>query len=146
MRFQVPQFIEVEDKIFGPLTFKQFIYIAGAVGICVIFFTFLPKFIAILLALPIAVFGGALAFYKMNDKPFIFLVEAFFNYTMTNKLYIWKKEPKVIDHSKAKEEAKPIEQVYVPKLSESKLKELSWSLDIKNSENPVTNSKLDTSV
>jgi hypothetical protein len=36
--------------------------------------------------------------------------------------------------------------VYVPKLSESKLKELSWSLDIKNNDNPVTENKLDTSV
>ena len=27
MQYQVPQFIEVEDKIFGPLTFKQFLYI-----------------------------------------------------------------------------------------------------------------------
>jgi len=28
--------------------------------------------------------------------------------------------------------------VYVPKLSESKLKELTWSLDIKENQNPVT--------
>src|SRR3989338_737591 len=27
MQFQVPQFIEVEDKIFGPLTLKQFFYV-----------------------------------------------------------------------------------------------------------------------
>lgn len=33
MQFQVPQFIEVEDKIFGPLTFKQFVYIAGGVAL-----------------------------------------------------------------------------------------------------------------
>ena len=32
MRFQVPQFIEIESKIFGPLTFKQFIYLAGGGG------------------------------------------------------------------------------------------------------------------
>ena len=33
MRFQVPQFIEVEDKIFGPMTLKQFIYMAGGAGL-----------------------------------------------------------------------------------------------------------------
>src|SRR4051812_15323121 len=92
MRFQVPQFIEVEDKIFGPLTFKQFVYLAGGAGICVILFTFLPKFLAFLIALPIAIFAAALAFYRVNDKPFIGLVEAFFNYSLGNKLYIWKKE------------------------------------------------------
>src|SRR3989344_2665997 len=32
MEYQVPQFIEVEDKIIGPLTLKQFIYLAGEAG------------------------------------------------------------------------------------------------------------------
>lgn len=136
MRFQVPQFIEVEDKIFGPLTFKQFVYIAGGAGVCVLLFTFLPKFLAFILSAPIVMLAGALAFYKVNEKPFIYLVEAFFNYHLTSKLYIWKKEEK-------KPEASTIEagapaQVYVPKLSESKLKDLSWSLDIKENQNPVT--------
>ena len=136
MRFQVPQFIEVEDKIFGPLTFKQFIYIAGGVGFCVVLFLFLPKFLAIIIGLPVILFAAALAFYKINDKPFINVVEAFVKYTLTNKLYIWKKEEKA---PVAKGEgSKPLEQVYVPKLSESKLKELTWSLDIKENQNPTT--------
>ncbi|OHA91044.1 MAG: hypothetical protein A2832_01345 [Candidatus Zambryskibacteria bacterium RIFCSPHIGHO2_01_FULL_44_22b] len=137
MRFQVPQFIEVEDKIFGPLTFKQFIYIAGGIGIAVVLFTFLPKFIAILIALPFLILAAALAFYKVNDKPFINMVEAFVKYTLTNKLYIWKKEEKV-PTAKPEADKKEVEQVYVPKLSDSKLKELTWSLDIKENSNPVT--------
>lgn len=136
MRFQVPQFIEVEDKIFGPLTFKQFIYLAGGVGICVIFFTLLPTFAALLLSGPIVLFSLALAFYKINEKPFISVVEAFVNYTLGTKLYIWKKEERT--PVAQKEEKKEPNQVYVPKFSESKLKELSFALDIKENENPVT--------
>src|SRR3989344_3717953 len=101
MRFQVPQFIEVEDKIFGPLTFKQFIYVAGGGGICVLLFIFLPNFLALLISLPVALFAAALAFYKVNGKPFINVVEAFFNYSLTNKLYIWKKEDKVINNEQS---------------------------------------------
>lgn len=141
MRFQVPQFIEVEDKIFGPLTFKQFIYLAGGAGVCVIFFTFLPKFLAVVFSFPIAGFALALAFYKINDKPFINVVESFFNYVLTNKLYIWKKEDKA-PVAKGPQNIPP-EQIYVPKLSESKLKELTWSLDIKENQNPVTQSDED---
>ena len=140
MRFQVPQFIEVEDKIFGPLTFKQFIYSAGGIGLSVILFILLPRFLAILISLPIVLFSAALAFYKVNDKPFINLVEAFVKYTLTNKLYIWKKT----DNSRPttdNKDAKPIQQIYVPKLSESKLRDLTWSLDIKENENPVTGSE-----
>lgn len=143
MRFQVPQFIEVEDKIFGPLTFKQFVYIAGGIGFCVILFIFLPKFLAILISLPVVLLSGALAFYKVNEKPFINVVEAFFNYSLTNKLYIWKKEEKQAVRSKENEVSRPIEQIYVPKLSESKLRELTWSLDIKENRNPVTENSED---
>jgi hypothetical protein len=138
MRFQVPQFIEVEDKIFGPLTFKQFIYVAGGAGICVILFLLLPRFIAIVISLPIALFSAALAFYKVNDKPFINLVEAFVKYSLTSKLYIWRKEEKPIQKAASAQGYGEPKQVYVPKLSESKLKELTWSLDIKENQNPVT--------
>ncbi len=138
MRFQVPQFIEVEDKIFGPLTFKQFIYLAGAGGICVLLFVLLPRFIGIILSLPVATFGLALAFYKINDKPFIYTLEAFFNYSLTHKLYIWRKEEKKATATTQGTRGQTIEQVYVPKLSESKLRDLTWSLDIKENRNPVT--------
>ena len=38
MRFEVPQFIEIEDKIFGPFTWKQFVYLAGGVGLAAVIF------------------------------------------------------------------------------------------------------------
>ncbi len=145
MRFQVPQFIEVEDKLFGPLTFKQFVYVAGGGGFSVILFLFLPTFLAIIVALPVMLFAAALAFYKVNGKPFVNVVEAFVRYTLTNKLYIWKKEPPSLQSSGEPKEKK-IEQVYVPKLSSSKLKELTWSLDIKENRNPVTPNENESSV
>lgn len=135
MRFQVPQFLEIEDKLFGPLTFKQFIYIAGSVGIAVVLFMLLPNFIALIFSAPIVGFGFALAFYRINDKPFIFVVESFIKFHLSGKLYLWQKEQKVPTSANRKE--KPIEQVYVPKLSQSKLKDLTWSLDIKENNNPV---------
>jgi hypothetical protein len=137
MRFQVPQFIEVEDKIFGPLTFKQFIYLGGGGGLSVALYMLVPKFIAILLIAPVVTLSAALAFYKVNNKPFINVVEAFFKYTIGGKLYIWKKVPKKAAQ-KATEEAPAYSQVYVPKLGDSKLKDLTWSLDVKESLNPVT--------
>jgi len=130
MRFQVPQFIEIEDKIFGPLTFKQFIYLAGGAGICVTLFFYIPKFIAFLIALPVALFSLALAFYKINNKPFINIVEAFFKYSLGNKLYTWKREPKQIVNTQTKTESTA--ELYVPKLSQNKLADMAWSLDVKN--------------
>ncbi|HCH59007.1 MAG TPA: hypothetical protein DEV73_00155 [Candidatus Zambryskibacteria bacterium] len=60
---------------------------------------------------------------------------AFAFYTKQN-LYIWKKEEKIVEAKKA--EATTEAQVYVPRLSDSKLKELSWSLDINENLNPLT--------
>ncbi|MBI2476330.1 MAG: PrgI family protein [Candidatus Taylorbacteria bacterium] len=130
MRFQVPQFIEVEDKIFGPLTVKQFIYLAGGAGLCFIIYTYLPFYLAILAIIPVATLAVALALYKVNNRAFIFVIEAAFKYLLANKLYIWKKTDRKIETRKIEKEAPA---VYVPRLSDSKLKDLTWSLDINDS-------------
>ena len=137
MRFQVPQFINVEDKIFGPFTLKQFIYLAGGGGICFVIWTFL-KWWGVILIIPVALFAVALAFYKVHSKPFISVIESAFKYYMNNQLYTWKKMPNKKTRAEGLEEAKPKEQTYIPKLSASKLKDLTWSLDIKENLNPLT--------
>ncbi len=139
MQFQVPQFIEIEDKIFGPLTLKQFIYLAGGIGACVVCYIYIPiKIIAIVIILPIAVFSLALAFYRINGKAFVDIVESAFYYYFGGKLYIWKKAEKKPETKLQDQIQKAKSLVNVPKMSESKLKDLTWSLDIKESLNPVT--------
>lgn len=131
MEYQVPQFIEVEDKIFGPFTLKQFIYVAGGVGLCAILLLYFPLWLGIVLALPVAAFTAALAFYKINNKPFVEIMEAAFNYYIGNRLYIWKKEKNVVETKV--EVPKPVAPVSEG-LTQSKLKDLAWSLDIKDRE------------
>ena len=133
MQYQVPQFIEVEDKIFGPLTLKQFIYMAGGAGLSFIVYQVLPSLIfAIVPIVLIMGFSAALAFYKINNKPFINVVEAAFKYLTSAKLYIWKKQDKKPSNNPV-QEAKEYASIMVPKISDSKLKDLTWSLDIKES-------------
>ncbi|NTV22658.1 MAG: PrgI family protein [Candidatus Yonathbacteria bacterium] len=133
MQFQTPQFIEVEDKIFGPLTFKQFLYLAGGAGISFVLYRSLPFFFAALLILPLGGLSVALAFLRINDRPFIEVLEAAFNYALGSKLYIWKQEWK--KPTTPKKEIVPtssasLPTVHVPTLSQSKLKDMAWSLDI----------------
>lgn len=138
MRFQVPQFIEVEDKIFGPLTIKQFIYLLGGGGISFLLYELIGNiYISGLPIVFVVAFSVALAFYKINNKPFINVVEAAFNYYRNSKLYIWKKVDKPVVQKEASVASTP--DFYVPKLSDSKLKDLTWSLDIKQSQNPAQN-------
>lgn len=130
MQHQIPQFIEIEDQIFGPLTLKQFLYVAGGAAFGFIIWTLLPTFLAILIGVPVVGFFMALAFYQVNGRPFIKTVENAISYFFTDKLYIWKKEDKKITPKKEEAAKNVVDQINVPRLSESKLKELSWSLDI----------------
>lgn len=130
LQFQVPQFIEVEDKIFGPLTLKQFLYIAGGGAIIFLLYTFLPMFLVVLLGAPVAFFFGALAFYKLNGQPFIRVLESALNHFLGTRLYIWKKVEKKRTPSAASPEKKA-NGFMLPKLTEGKLKDLAWSLDIR---------------
>lgn len=134
MRYQVPQFIEVEDKVFGPLTIKQFIYLAGGAGITLIFVTLFPLYIAFVLSAPILAFSGALAFVKINGRPFINSLEHAFSYFAGTKLYLWK-AGRAREKEKGAQAASALRidpSVAAPKLSESKLKDLAWSLNIKD--------------
>lgn len=138
MQFQVPQFIEVEDKIFGPLTLKQFIYLIGGGGAGLLIYVLVhPLFLALIVMTPFVIFALALAFYKINNQPFINVVESATNYFFTTKLYIWRKEDKV-PTGKEDTSSSAVEGLILPKMSNSKLKDMTWSLGTKQEANPVT--------
>ncbi len=130
MRFQVPQFTEVEDKIFGPLTFKQFVYLIGGSGALILLYFLLPLFLVIILGIPIAAFSLALAFYKVNNQPFVKIVQNALVYFSSSKLFLWQKREPKKKISQPEEKAKE-SPLYTPKLTKGKLNDLAWSLDIK---------------
>lgn len=133
MEYQVPQFIEVEDKIFGPLSLKQFVFVAGGVGLCVIIFLYLPVFIAVIVAIPVAGLTFALAFYKVNNKSFLDLLSAGFSFYTGGRLFLWKKNP---PKSVSAVTPTPVPRREKLGLSQGKLKELAWSLDVQDRTQP----------
>lgn len=131
MQFQVPQFIEVEDKIFGPLTFKQFVFIAGGAGMAYVLYRVLPLLLAGPLIIGVGGLAAALAFFQFNGRPFILGLENGFYYLIHPKLYLWNNERRARPQAqRSAAPTAPAANLYVPKLSESKLHELAWSLDI----------------
>ncbi len=133
MLFQVPQFIEVEDKIIGPFTFKQFIYLAGGAGIAFIIFKIFPLFIAVFFIVPVVLLSLALAFYKVNDQPFIVVLESMVKYALGGKLYVWKKGPPQKSTEAAKKQDEDVSGLLIPRVSEGKLKDIAWSLGVNES-------------
>ena len=91
MQFQVPQFIETEDRIIGPLTLKQFGFIAVGFGISFFLFFFLSLWLWIFLALPINIISLSFAFIKINGIPLPQVAMAAIGYFWKPKFYLWKK-------------------------------------------------------
>jgi hypothetical protein len=120
MRFEVPQFIEVEDKIFGPFTWKQFIYLAGGLGFLILLFFLLPFLLFILIGTPIGVLTGFLTFHRVNNRPFSVFLESLVTYFSKNKLYLWRKdqEQSVIEHpTESNSLGNPVEHTQKRRLS-----------------------------
>lgn len=94
MRFQVPQFLETETKVVGPLTLYQFIWVAMGIGILMILFRVLSFFLFILIGGPIALIFGVLAFYKIDGMPALQYFMNAANYFIKQKKFTYKKKKK----------------------------------------------------
>ena len=110
MRFEVPQFIEIEDKIFGPFTWRQFLYLGGGLGMAVAMFFTLPFIVFVLFGIPLALLAGALAFYPVNNRPFSFFLEAIVNYLRGQRLYLWRKKSDLV-HTESAPKKSPLSYV-----------------------------------
>ncbi|OIP77485.1 MAG: hypothetical protein COT61_04915 [Candidatus Portnoybacteria bacterium CG09_land_8_20_14_0_10_44_13] len=92
MQFNIPQFIDVEDRIVGPLTFKQLLYL-GSAGVLIFFIWYFFKlWVFVIVGIPIGTIAIALAFLKINGRPFIVFLSSFFSYLRKPKMYVWRKD------------------------------------------------------
>ncbi len=88
-QFTVPQFIDVEDKIIGPVTTRQFIIIlAGAVliGISYKIFDFS---LFVVVGVVILIIFGAIAFVRINGRPFHYFLLNFLQTLKRPGLRVW---------------------------------------------------------
>lgn len=94
MQFKVPQNIDMEDKIVGPLTLIQFLYILGGGVIDYLLYMALgsSSFIFWLFAIPIALVALALAFLKIQDQPLLYFIKAGLIYLQNPKKRIWQRQ------------------------------------------------------
>lgn len=132
MQFRVPQFIDMEDKVFGPFTLKQFGYIVGAGGVSFVIWTFIPiKFFAILIILPVVGLFLALAFVKYNNRSFADILESAFAYYTGAKIYTWKQpELKKEETSVDQVVANTQKEIIIEKTNRDKIHDLALGLDV----------------
>ena len=90
MQYQVPQFIDIEDRIFGPLTLKQFLYLAGAGALSFILFFAFEITVWAIFTVILASIASALAFITYNGRSMIQTVVAVARYLWQPKFYLWR--------------------------------------------------------
>ncbi len=131
-QFVVPQFIDVEDKIFGPVTTRQFLILLVAGLFLFIAFKLADVTLFIFFLCTIGSFALILAFVKINGQAFHYFLLNLFQTLRRPSRRIWYK----MDTKEELEVLRKIEKVdlpekvlVVPSLSYSRLRDLTLSVN-----------------
>ena len=132
MQFRVPQFIDMEDKVFGPFTLKQFGYLVGAGGLSFIIWTIVPiKFIAVLLIAPVVALFLSLAFVKFNNRSFGEILQSAFNYYTGARIFTWE-QPTLGKNQTSVDKvvADTQKEIIIQKTNRDKIHDIALGLDV----------------
>lgn len=92
MRYKVPQNIDMEDRIVGPLTMVQFVIVMVGGMLVYLTYTLFTPGTFWFAAIPIALVTLTLAFVKVNDQPFPKFLAATVLFLVRPKNRVWQKE------------------------------------------------------
>lgn len=101
MLFNVPQYIDVEDKVAGPLTAKQLLWMFGLGAALIVLWNVLEKGAFFAVAIPVGLAFAALAFYRPYGQPLTAFIGSGFSYLFSPKIYSWRRLPQ--KHRKKKD-------------------------------------------
>jgi len=92
MQFVVPQFIDVEPKILGPITPRQLIILIVTFGLGFVCYKLVDFTLFIFEAIILLMVGGGLAFAKVNHRPIYSFLFDVSTTLKKPKLRVWNKE------------------------------------------------------
>jgi len=90
-QFLVPQFIDVEDKIIGPITTRQFVELLAMGLFDFIAYSLADFSLFLFIAIINLAFFGTLAFFRVNGQPFHFFILNIIQTFKKPKLRVWRK-------------------------------------------------------
>lgn len=98
-QFMVPQFIDVEDKIIGPVTTRQFVIMLAAVLLVFLFYKLFAFMYFVFAAFVVLAIAAVLAFALVNGRPVHFFLLNFLQTAKRPRLRVWDKAAYVEDLS-----------------------------------------------
>lgn len=91
MQFTVPQFIDVEDKIIGPITVRQFIICVIALMVLFLEYKLSDFTLFVVLAIITVIIFGSIAFLRINSMPFHYFFINFIETIKQPSIRVWNK-------------------------------------------------------
>ncbi|MFA6098879.1 MAG: PrgI family protein [Patescibacteria group bacterium] len=128
-QFVIPQFLDVEDKIIGPLTVRQFIIFLIGAGLIFIVFKLATFWLAAIEGIFLFALTGIFAFLKINGRPFHHFLVALIQTVRRPGLKTWGRSDEAKESKKDKSKKDIITPKYTKRLTKSRLSELSLMVD-----------------
>ena len=128
MLLNVPQFIDVEDKVAGPLTAKQIFWLVGMGAVLFIVWTFFDSATFFTLAIPIILLFAVFAFYRPYNQSMISFTVNSAMFFFRPKLYTWDR-PGVIKQPVVKPREEKMALEGPRRLSIEEIRELARAVD-----------------
>lgn len=129
-KFRVPQFIDVESRILGPLTTRQFIIFLVGAMIGFICYKLSDFTLFLLEATIISILVTLFAFVKVNTAPFHVFLLNYIKTMKSPKVRVWKRESYVVASQKEDNKRSYVgTTVPLKRVSSSRLSELSLIID-----------------
>ncbi|MFH1789817.1 MAG: PrgI family protein [bacterium] len=127
-QFVIPQFIDVEDKIFGPVTTRQFIILLSTSLLLFIIYKLADTTLFIFLLAFFGVSALILAFVKINGQPFHYFILNIAQTMRRPSRRIWrhdytKEQLKELQERSKVEPAEVIKRL--PRVSYNRMRDLS---------------------
>jgi len=132
MQFTVPQFLDVEDKILGPITVRQFIILLVDGIVLAVVWKLSDLALFAVFALFLGGGGLVLAFVKINGQPFHYFLLNFLQTLKRPTLRVWQKkfsDKELMALSSVEKLPPPPPKPFKEAISVSRLSEMSLVVD-----------------
>ena len=136
MQYRVPQFIEHEAKILGPLNIRQSLLVGGVIAACFFMYFSIGQtnfFLFLLIAGALVGVALAISFTKIEGQGLPTVMKNWTNFNVNPKIFLWKRKqsPVFLSTERIKREitVAPIDKSSLKVKQEGKIGEMIKKID-----------------
>lgn len=130
MQAKVPKFIDVEDRVVGPFTWKQFAYVTFSLAFAFMATSYFEAYVGFPIAAALVSLGVASAFVKVNGRPFTVFLESLWHYNFNPRRYYWQKEEPRVSPRAGKTQRATTPKTPSAERTEDQFQQIAKSLDV----------------